>query len=282
MLQALAHDAHGHHRPAQEALERALTESPETDGYAQLFIDEGAPMVRLLRGAEEREVTRDRVRRLLRRVTPDRAAAPSRRAGPDSSWSAPLSQLSSGNPRHRCHSSRLAPLRHHDRQPGPRCDDSALRGRGRKPLRGSVHLAPWPPASHAPLLPRRLRSPRAVDAGRRRTAATSSRATRPDSRSGQHLRALGTSRLRQRGRTADHQRSSIRGPPSETSEGGRRGAAAGPHRLGCASNGPRETLDAMGASIVGLYRHGFRALAPLGALQRRRRRCGAAVGLLHA
>ena len=33
--------------------------------------------------------------------------------------------------------------------------------------------------------------------------------------------------------------------------GGRRQAAAGPHRLGCAGNGPRETLDAMGASIVG-------------------------------
>ncbi len=103
-----------------------------------------------------------------------------------------------GNPRHRCHSSRLAPLRHHDRQPGPRCDDSALRGRGRKPLRGSVHLAPWPAAPHAPLLPRRLRSPRAVDAGRHATAGQSPRATRPDSRSGQHLRALGESRLHQR------------------------------------------------------------------------------------
>ena len=32
--------------------------------------------------------------------------------------------------------------------------------------------------------------------------------------------------------------------------GGRRRAAAGPHCLGCAGNGPRETLDAMGASIV--------------------------------
>ena len=92
MLQALAHDAQGHQRPAQEALDRALTESPEAEGFARLFLDEGAPMVRLLRVAEEREVTRDRVRQLLGRVTPDRAAAPSRRAGADSSWSAPLSQ----------------------------------------------------------------------------------------------------------------------------------------------------------------------------------------------
>ena len=92
MLQALAHEAQGHQQPAQEALERALTESPEADGYARLFLDEGAPMVRLLRVAEEREVTQDRVRRLLGRVKPDRAAAPSRRAGADWSSSAPLSQ----------------------------------------------------------------------------------------------------------------------------------------------------------------------------------------------
>ncbi len=92
MLQALAHEAQGHQRSAQEALERALTESPEADGFARLFLDEGAPMVRLLRVAEEREVTRDRVRRLLWHVTPDRAAAPSRRAGADSPLTAPLSQ----------------------------------------------------------------------------------------------------------------------------------------------------------------------------------------------
>jgi len=91
MLQALAHDAQGHHQPAQEALERALTESPEADGFARLFLDEGAPMWRLLRVAEEREVTQDRVRRLLGHVTPD-GDAPSRRAGPDWSSTALLSQ----------------------------------------------------------------------------------------------------------------------------------------------------------------------------------------------
>ena len=48
MLQALAHEAQGHQQSAQEALERALTESPEADGFARLFLDEGAPMVRLL------------------------------------------------------------------------------------------------------------------------------------------------------------------------------------------------------------------------------------------
>ena len=81
MLQALAHEAQGNERSAQEALERALTEAPEADGFARLFLDEGAPMVRLLLVAEEREATRDRARRLLGRVTPDRAAAPSRRDG---------------------------------------------------------------------------------------------------------------------------------------------------------------------------------------------------------
>ncbi len=65
MLQALAHEAQGHREPALEALERALTETPGADGYVRLFLDEGAPMVRLLRGCEEREVARDRARRLL-------------------------------------------------------------------------------------------------------------------------------------------------------------------------------------------------------------------------
>jgi LuxR family transcriptional regulator, maltose regulon positive regulatory protein len=44
MLQALAHDAQGHRPRACEALGRALAEAPEPDGYARLFLDEGAPM----------------------------------------------------------------------------------------------------------------------------------------------------------------------------------------------------------------------------------------------
>ena len=53
MLQALAHEAQGHQRPALEALERALTEAPEPDGYVRLFLDEGAPMVGLLLRSHE-------------------------------------------------------------------------------------------------------------------------------------------------------------------------------------------------------------------------------------
>ncbi|HEY5857318.1 MAG TPA: LuxR C-terminal-related transcriptional regulator [Aldersonia sp.] len=87
MLQALAHEAQGHRRPALEALERALTEAPEADGYLRLFLDEGAPMVSLLRATAEREVARDRARRLLRG-----GAAPSRGTSAAQSLSEPLSQ----------------------------------------------------------------------------------------------------------------------------------------------------------------------------------------------
>jgi LuxR family maltose regulon positive regulatory protein len=93
MLQALAHEAQGHRRPALEALERALTEAPEADGYARLFLDEGAPMVGLLRAIEEPEVVRDRARRLLRdSATPSRGVASTRGAGAAESLSEPLSQ----------------------------------------------------------------------------------------------------------------------------------------------------------------------------------------------
>jgi LuxR family maltose regulon positive regulatory protein len=49
MLQALAHDAQGRRSPALETLEAALAEAPEPEGFAQLFRDEGAPMMSLLR-----------------------------------------------------------------------------------------------------------------------------------------------------------------------------------------------------------------------------------------
>ena len=91
MLQALAHEAQGKQQLAQEALDRSLTESPEADGFARIFLDEGAPMVRLLLAAEEREATQDQVHRLLGRITTERTAAPSQRAGAASSGSATLS-----------------------------------------------------------------------------------------------------------------------------------------------------------------------------------------------
>lgn len=81
MLQALAQDVLGDRRQAQEALGSALAETPEPDEYVRLFLDEGPPMVELLRGAVRgatREATReathdggaaarvrDRARRLL-------------------------------------------------------------------------------------------------------------------------------------------------------------------------------------------------------------------------
>ena len=93
ILQALAHEAQGHRRPAMEALERALTETPETDGYVRVFLDEGAPMVGLLRATEERKVAPDRARRLLTvGATPNQGATPSRAAGAAESLSEPLSQ----------------------------------------------------------------------------------------------------------------------------------------------------------------------------------------------
>jgi LuxR family maltose regulon positive regulatory protein len=51
MLQALAYDVLGHGRQALEALASALTGSPEPDEYVRLFLDEGPPMLKLLREA---------------------------------------------------------------------------------------------------------------------------------------------------------------------------------------------------------------------------------------
>ena len=53
MLQALAHDAQGHRPQALQSLAQAWAEAPEPDGYVRLFLDEGAPMVELLRAAEQ-------------------------------------------------------------------------------------------------------------------------------------------------------------------------------------------------------------------------------------
>ena len=63
-LQALAHRAAGNGRAALAVLEDALA-AAEPEGYTRLFLDEGPPMVALLRDAEGRGVARDHVRRLL-------------------------------------------------------------------------------------------------------------------------------------------------------------------------------------------------------------------------
>jgi LuxR family maltose regulon positive regulatory protein len=64
ILQALTHEAQGDTPPAFAALERALTLS-EPEGYARMFIDEGAPMARLLPECAARGVFPTYVGRLL-------------------------------------------------------------------------------------------------------------------------------------------------------------------------------------------------------------------------
>ena len=65
MLQALAQDAQGHRPQALQSLAQAWAEAPEPDGYVRLFLDEGAPMVELLREAEHQGDAGDHARRLL-------------------------------------------------------------------------------------------------------------------------------------------------------------------------------------------------------------------------
>ena len=65
LLQALVHDAQGRRPQARETLAQALARAPEPEGYVRLFLDEGAPMLSLLRDAERAGVGGDQVRRLL-------------------------------------------------------------------------------------------------------------------------------------------------------------------------------------------------------------------------
>ncbi|HEU5486952.1 MAG TPA: LuxR C-terminal-related transcriptional regulator [Microlunatus sp.] len=70
MLLALVHDVRGRRRDALECLARAFAEAPEPGGYVRLFLDEGAPMVGLLRDAVHHGIARDHCQRLLSRTTP--------------------------------------------------------------------------------------------------------------------------------------------------------------------------------------------------------------------
>jgi LuxR family maltose regulon positive regulatory protein len=51
MLLALTHAARGHEPDALDALDHGLAQAPEPDGYVRLFLDEGAPILALLRAA---------------------------------------------------------------------------------------------------------------------------------------------------------------------------------------------------------------------------------------
>ena len=81
MLRALTHEAAGRRHEALLELERALSRAPEPDGYVRLFLDEGDPMLALLRdaassgGAAEVEVLRRHARRLLGAARGTRSAA---------------------------------------------------------------------------------------------------------------------------------------------------------------------------------------------------------------
>lgn len=65
MLNALARDAQGHRPQALQSLAQAWVQAPEPEGYVRLFLDEGAPMVDLLRVAEHQGVAGDHAHRLL-------------------------------------------------------------------------------------------------------------------------------------------------------------------------------------------------------------------------
>lgn len=65
MLNALARDAQGHCPQALQSLAQAWVQAPEPEGYVRLFLDEGAPMVDLLRVAEHQGVAGDHAHRLL-------------------------------------------------------------------------------------------------------------------------------------------------------------------------------------------------------------------------
>ena len=65
LLQALAQDARGDRPQALESLAEAWALAPEPDGYGRLFLNEGSPMVELLRAAEQQGDGGGHARRLL-------------------------------------------------------------------------------------------------------------------------------------------------------------------------------------------------------------------------
>ncbi len=83
MLRALTHHARGHRLEALAELDRALAAAPEPDGYVRLFLDEGAPMLALLRDA-----ALGHGRRRVRRTAPARSSTPRRRRQRAFRWTA--------------------------------------------------------------------------------------------------------------------------------------------------------------------------------------------------
>jgi LuxR family transcriptional regulator, maltose regulon positive regulatory protein len=90
ILQALAYDALGHRPRALESLAQAVAQAPEPGGYVRLFLDEGAPMVALLRDAEQQRVAGDHPRRLLNLTGSAHAQPPDAAERPAPSLALPL------------------------------------------------------------------------------------------------------------------------------------------------------------------------------------------------
>jgi LuxR family maltose regulon positive regulatory protein len=79
VLQALSHSALDERPRALATLERCLVEAPEPDGHVRLYLDEGAPMLELLRRAVEAMggAPQRTARRILERAgTPPTAERP--------------------------------------------------------------------------------------------------------------------------------------------------------------------------------------------------------------
>ena len=76
MLQALAHDAQGHRPQALACLAQAFAQAPEPGGYVRLFLDEGPPMVALLRDTQQRGVVVGDEARRVAPLVADRLADP--------------------------------------------------------------------------------------------------------------------------------------------------------------------------------------------------------------
>jgi LuxR family transcriptional regulator, maltose regulon positive regulatory protein len=99
MLQALTLQAIGDLDAAMVVLDRALEEAPEPESYVRLFLDEGAPMLRLLRRAASSSGdlaphAAAQARRLLLAATHDGRGTPSVRepgAGTGGALGEPLS-----------------------------------------------------------------------------------------------------------------------------------------------------------------------------------------------
>ncbi|HEX6150336.1 LuxR C-terminal-related transcriptional regulator [Nocardioides sp.] len=83
MLRALAEHGADRRGRALRDLERALTQSPEPEGYVRLFLDEGAPMLALLRAAVEDGVLQEHTARLLAAAGPAQPATHQQRGLPD-------------------------------------------------------------------------------------------------------------------------------------------------------------------------------------------------------